>query len=378
MSSNQFASRPAIKRALIFFVVAFAILLYALSTLRTVSPIHPWAWSLGWIVAALIIAGALLFADVLVLEIQHRLEQRRAPQHTTSVAQKYGLDRRRFITELMVPTAAGIIGGAGTVGSTAKFKIFRETILLPQLPQALDGFQIGLITDPHIGTWVTPGRLARAVDVLNAEKVDLQILGGDLIDDLSLLTPTFAALERCQAPHGMLAILGNHEKSGHKLPPILDAYAQRKGHGQIQLIVDSQVRLEHRGAPLWVVGVDYPMHPGGLHSLPLAEHQAFMQSSADKAFQGVRTEEPVLCLSHHPVFFPVAAERGAWLTLAGHMHGGQWALFGRPITGSFPFIKGHYRLGTAQLYVSRGLGDWLPSRIGVPHEVTILTLARST
>jgi predicted MPP superfamily phosphohydrolase len=82
----------------------------------------------------------------------------------------------------------------------------------------------------------------------------------------------------------------------------------------------------------------------------------------------------VVCLTHHPDCFRIAAARGAWLTLAGHTHGGQWAILGHPLLRSFEFMRGRYRLGPAHLYVSTGLGDWLPCRIGVPTEVTVLTL----
>ena len=68
------------------------------------------------------------------------------------------------------------------------------------LPQALDGFKIGLITDPHIGDWAAPERLVRAVDTLNEAQVHLQVMGGDLLDDLSLIETSFTALERSRAP----------------------------------------------------------------------------------------------------------------------------------------------------------------------------------
>ncbi len=372
MIGGRFTTRAIIRHTPIF-VGAFAIFLYALSTLRTIAPAGPWVGVLTWVGAAFAGARLLLLVDVFVQWAWRRINQRRQLKHAASAPQ---MDRRRFIANMIVPATAGVAGGVGVVGSAATFKVFRETVLLPKLPHALDGFRIGLITDPHIGDWVAPERLARAVDVLNQAEVDLQVLGGDLIDDLSLLDPTFAALERCHAPHGMLAVLGNHEKAGLNLLPILEAYERRRAQERIRLLVDAQLRLAHHGAPLWVIGIDYPMHPGGRHTLPRAEHEAFMRTSADKAFQGVRTEEPVLCLTHHPAFFPVATERGAWLTLAGHMHGGQWAPLGHPLFASSPYIRGHYRRGSAHLYVSCGLGDWLPSRIGVPHEVTIITLAR--
>jgi predicted MPP superfamily phosphohydrolase len=118
-----------------------------------------------------------------------------------------------------------------------------------------------------------------------------------------------------------------------------------------------------------VVGVDYPMGRG-----PGVKAKRF-QHSAEVAFQGVGSDELVLCLSHHPSFFPFAAERGAHLTLAGHTHGGQVALLGMPLFWfAFEFMLGRYKWKDSHLYVSGGTGHWLPFRLGIPPEVTILTL----
>lgn len=350
----------------IVFVGIFVVIMYLLT------PVTSEVRGLS-VIVALVFAGLWLLTDVLAHGLWRRIERRR------SGSQDHAPDmgRRQFMVRMVVPTTAMAMGGVGFVGSTGDFSVRREEVRLRGLPQELDGFRIGLITDPHVGNWVAPERVARAVDILNEARVHLQCMGGDLIDDLSLIEPTFTALERCRAPYGTLAVLGNHEKMGHQLTPILDAYEQRKAQGRIRLLVDSHLRIEHRGAALWIAGVDYPMHPGGSHRLPPDEHRAFIRASTDKAFHGISAGEPVLCLTHHPDFFRVAADRGAWLTLAGHTHGGQYALFGHPLHRSFEFMRGRYRLGAAHLYVSVGLGDWLPCRIGVPTEVAILTLTRS-
>jgi predicted MPP superfamily phosphohydrolase len=100
-----------------------------------------------------------------------------------------------------------------------------------------------------------------------------------------------------------------------------------------------------------------------------------MRRSAEKSFSNVGKEETVLCLAHHPDFFPFAADRGALLTLSGHTHGGQISILGiNPCAFVFQYILGWYKRGDAQLYVSGGTGHWIPFRIGVPTEVTILTL----
>jgi predicted MPP superfamily phosphohydrolase len=105
---------------------------------------------------------------------------------------------------------------------------------------------------------------------------------------------------------------------------------------------------------------------------------------------------PNILLSHNPNSFDRAAELGIELSLAGHTHGGQVQVEildhrlspARFITN---YIAGLYTrpLGVAantqapstkhsQLYVNRGLGTvGAPVRLGVPPEITLITLRRA-
>jgi hypothetical protein len=72
--------------------------------------------------------------------------------------------------------------------------------------------------------------------------------------------------------------------------------------------------------------------------------------------------------------------RGIPLTLAGHIHGGQFYIpglrwsAGRLITR---YVMGHYQQGRSQLYVSRGIGVvGVPIRVFAPPELALLTLRR--
>ncbi|HMJ58629.1 MAG TPA: hypothetical protein VK467_05800, partial [Gemmatimonadales bacterium] len=88
-----------------------------------------------------------------------------------------------------------------------------------------------------------------------------------------------------------------------------------------------------------------------------------------------------ILLAHRPGAFDGAAPRGVPLTLAGHIHGGQiylpvigWSA-GRLIT---KYVMGHFRQGSSQLYVSRGIGVvGVPIRVFVPPEIALLELRRS-
>ena len=120
--------------------------------------------------------------------------------------------------------------------------------------------------------------------------------------------------------------------------------------------------IEYKGAEFWLAGVD-----------DLTEGRPVLADALD----GLRENEPVVLLAHHPDFFYEAAAVDIDLTLSGHTHGGQVRLFGHaPIAHSrFGYLAGEYNEIESMLYVSRGAGlTLLPIRIGAPAEIPIVTL----
>jgi predicted MPP superfamily phosphohydrolase len=281
------------------------------------------------------------------------------------------LERRSLLVNAgrAVPFVAMGTSSFGMVNGSVGFTVRQVEVRLRNLPAALDGFRIGQITDIHVGTFIGTDYVRAAVQAMNEAGVHLQVMTGDLIDDLEQIDETMAALEGCRAQHGMLAVMGNHEY-WRGAEPVFKAYEASAQRGSpVRLLVDKAHVIEHAGHRLRVVGVDYPMGRG------LGSKTKRFQRSADTAFQGVAADEVVLCLSHHPSFFPFAVEKGAHLTLSGHTHGGQVALLGMPLFWfAFEFMLGRYKQKDSHLYVSGGTGHWLPFRLGVPPEVTILTL----
>jgi predicted MPP superfamily phosphohydrolase len=328
-------------------------------------------FSTVWIITVLIVV---LFGSPFVL-VRWWERRRASASQAGGATGLVDLERRSVLMNVgrAVPFMAIGTSSAGVVSGVSGFEVRELEVRLRDLPTALEGFRIGQITDIHVGPFISTEYVRAAVEAMNSANVHLQVMTGDLIDDLGQLDETMAALGACKAPHGMLAILGNHEH-WRGLDPILEGYESLAKRGApVRLLVDESHVIEHGGERLRVVGVDYPM--GGRN--PLMKGQR-MRRSAEVAFQGTLPGETVLCLSHHPSFFPYAAERGAHLTLAGHTHGGQVALLGIPLFGFvFEYMLGRYKHRDSHLYVSGGTGHWLPFRIGVPAEVTILTLRKA-
>jgi predicted MPP superfamily phosphohydrolase len=133
--------------------------------------------------------------------------------------------------------------------------------------------------------------------------------------------------------------------------------------------------IEYKGSRFNLLGVDYQRD-----HMVSGEHTGPMLGEIEHL---VRRDMPNILLSHNPNSFPRAAELGIELSLAGHTHGGQVKveIVDHNITPArliSPFVAGLYGTPKAALYVNRGLGTFgFPVRIGVPPEITLLTLRRA-
>jgi uncharacterized protein len=160
----------------------------------------------------------------------------------------------------------------------------------------------------------------------------------------------------------------------------------------MRLLRASSVVVEHNGGRFNLLGVDYQRD-----HMTSGERTAPMLAEIEHL---IRRDMPNFLLSHNPNSFRRAAELGIELSLAGHTHGGQVKLeiVDHSVTPArliSPFVAGLYRLPMsanghggdasasnglqkAALYVNRGLGTFgFPVRIGVPPEITLLTLRRA-
>lgn len=220
------------------------------------------------------------------------------------------------------------------------------------------------ITDPHLGPFMSVGRLrgicARAVE----HDPDLVVLTGDFLTmesqgDSSLLTQ---ALEPLQAlPGRVFACLGNHD---HEAPQtVRDALAANGVH----LLVDEAIRVETGAGPVQVLGMDFAW----------TRRAERMRAVCDRY-----PRDPTalrLVLLHDPSAFKHLPEGQADLVLSGHTHGGQVGLLsiGLPWTMLRLFMNapdhGLWARGTDRLYVHRGTGHYgFPLRLGVPAEESLL------
>ncbi len=258
----------------------------------------------------------------------------------------------------------GLVGtglsAAGLRSVLAKVEVARVTVPLAKLPKELAGYTIAQITDVHVGPTIGRAFIEQIVATVNAEKPDMIVITGDLVDgSVADLGAFVAPLAELRAKDGVFFVTGNHEYySG------VDEWLAFLGTLGVRVLRNERVPI--RGGAFDLAGVDDHSAKGfgRGHGTDL-----------EKALAGRDPARALVLLAHQPKTILAAVRYGIDLQLSGHTHGGQIWPWGYAVKLDQPHVAGLSRHGDATIYVSRGTGYWgPPMRVGAPAEVTRLEL----
>ncbi len=265
---------------------------------------------------------------------------------------------RRDALRAIAATGVGIVAGPVAYGvSYERHRLVRvdQDVPVSGLPAALDGLRVGLITDIHHSTTVAADEVRRAVEVLQAARPDLIVLGGDYVTfgNRAFVEPVADLLAPLSTvPHGSFAVLGNHDDDRH-----MPAALAKRGFAVLK---DQRTTIAVRNEAVDLVGIRY-----------------WTKSVAHLA-QVLKGAGPMtILLAHDPRRLAQAALLDVPLVLSGHTHGGQVILpgVGAVAAREFPVLAGFAREINTSLFVSRGVGTvYVPVRINCPPDVALLTL----
>lgn len=246
-------------------------------------------------------------------------------------------------------------------------EITYQRILLPKLPREFHGFRMVQLSDIHHSPFLSEEEISASVERANDLKADLIVLTGDYVShSRDYVAGCARALGALRAPHGVFAVMGNHDHWTDG--PGMEAAFIRQG---IRVLNNENLRIERGTSHFWLVGID---------DLTVG------RDDLAKALMDTQSDDARILLSHNPRIIREAARAGIDLVLSGHTHGGQinWRLLtGREDRKTYRwlrrpsrrFVRGHTELGATQLYVNRGLGTVVvPLRYGCPPEITLFEL----
>jgi predicted MPP superfamily phosphohydrolase len=266
------------------------------------------------------------------------------------------IDRRGVLKGLLGVGIGIVTGGAahGFAYERHHLELTRARFPVSGLPEALRGFRVGVLTDVHRSRFISHEMVTSAVRMLMAEAPDIILLGGDYVSfgDRRYVHPAAEALAPLSAPHGVIAVLGNHDDD-RDMPAALAA----KG---FTVLKDARTRLTIRGEAVDFVGIRFWTYkPLDLvHILRGALPLTFL-------------------LAHTPKRLLEAQQLAIPAVISGHTHGGQIVLpgLGAIAAREFPVIAGIAQRQATSIFVSRGVGTvYVPVRVNCPPEVAVLTL----
>ncbi|MEQ9499222.1 MAG: metallophosphoesterase [Deltaproteobacteria bacterium] len=235
-------------------------------------------------------------------------------------------------------------------------------VKLSRLPPALSGLKIVQLSDVHVGPLIGEKFMKTIVDKVNAEKPDLVVITGDLVDgSVRELSRHTAPLGRIESRYGKFFVTGNHEYYSGVEPWL--AELRRIG---IRTLRNERVSIGD-AASFDLAGIDDQRSQG------MAPGHG---PNVRNIVAGRDPERELVLLAHQPRSIGYAEEAGAGLQLSGHTHGGQLWPASAFVRFTTPYVAGLYHHDpTTQIYVSRGTGFWgPPMRLGAPAEITVLHL----
>ena len=251
-------------------------------------------------------------------------------------------------------SAIGIVALILTLGAIHYPHKYREELTIRTDKPLEKPLTIVMASDLHIGYHNRKAELGRWVDLFNAEKPDLVLFGGDIIDR-SLRPVTECHYEeefrRIDAP--VMAVLGNHES-------FVDTKRAEEflSDAGIVLLKDSVAHFK---------GVDII----GRYDRAFAGRAPLRDLSAG-------LEGFTLVLDHQPLHLEEAEAAGIDFQFSGHTHHGQVWPISWVTDRLFEKAWGHYRKGGTQYYISSGLGLWgAKIRVGTRSEYLVLKLVPS-
>ncbi len=330
---------------------------------------------LAFLVPKLFVAIMLLIDDVFRL-LHYGYQQ-------FSNAKPHFPERRKFLSILGFGIA-GVFSGLildGIAFGKYRFRARRVKLKIAGLPAEFKGYRIVQISDVHSGSFSHPEKLQKAIDLINAQKPDLVLFTGDMVNNYAdEFAPFVQLFSTIQAKDGKFSVLGNHDygdygqwKSAEEKAQNIPKLTQYQKDAGFEMLRNEHRFIEKNNQKLYILGVE------NWGEKPFPQF-----GDLDKAANGIPVNAAKILMSHDPTHFDRIVKfhpSNIQLTLSGHTHGMQFGIDlinikWSPVQYRYPKWADLYESQGKYLYVNRGFGViGYPGRVGILPEITVFELS---
>lgn len=226
------------------------------------------------------------------------------------------------------------------------------------LPKTL---RIAVASDLHLGRLFGSSAIDRLQHLIVQNQADILLMPGDIMDDNTKAFNDYNMAINLMnlvdsVPYGVYATLGNHDLYGHE-----QSISQALRNSGIKLLNDEALRIEYKGAPVWLVG-RFDNHK----SQRVATTELLAQTD---------TKETILLLDHRPSDITEHSQLPIDLQVSGHTHNGQIFPANFIVKAINRVGYGYEAIGKGHFVVSSGYGFWgIPFRLGSRSEIWLIDL----
>lgn len=303
---------------------------------------------------------------------------------------KFLPERRKFISQMALGIASipfiSLLYGM-TVGKY-NFKVIKQTLFFPDLPDSFDGTTITHISDIHSGSFDNPEKIDYAIDLINEQNSDLVLFTGDIVNTHAHeMFPWIETFKKIHNPSlGKFSVLGNHDYGDYfdwkkdDISRKANFEAIKNLHQQIdfKLLLNENVSIKKGADELKLIGVE-----NIAARIRMNKEQYGDLSLASK---GVNKDDFKILMSHDPSHWDNEVQHHDnhyHLTLSGHTHGFQFGIEipgwikWSPVQYVYKQWAGLYENAGRFIYVNRGFGfHAYPGRVGIMPEITVIELKK--
>jgi predicted MPP superfamily phosphohydrolase len=337
---------------------------------------------IGFYLAKILLAVFLLLDDIrrAIQWIAGRLLAASGP---APAAPTDGISRSVFMSWLGLGLGAGLYSSLlYGFSNKYRYRVRRVRLAFDNLPASFKGLKIIQLSDIHSGSLADPVAVRRGVDMVMAEKPDLILFTGDLVNNIALEVGEYQAIFGClEAPMGVYSTLGNHDygdyawwENAEAKKANLDHLMRIQAEMGWRLLMNEHVVLERGGEQIALIGIENWS----------AKARFPKYGKLDEAYAGAEKYPFKILMSHDPSHWDAQVRKeypDIDLTLSGHTHGMQFGLElpgfkWSPVQYIYKEWAGLYEEGMQKLYVNRGFGFiGYPGRVGIMPEITVIDLA---
>ena len=294
-------------------------------------------------------------------------------------------ERRKFVSQMALALAAVPFTSLlyGMTKGKYNFKVMKQTLFFPDLPESFDGTTITHISDIHSGSFDDAEKIQYAIDLINEQQSDLVLFTGDIVNThASEMDPWIDTFKKIRQPAlGKYSVLGNHDYGEYynwnsKKAKEENFKAIKDLHQRIdfKLLLNENVEIKKGSDSIKLVGVEN-------------WGKNFKQAGdLKKASQGIQESDFKILMSHDPSHWEYEVKNHLnhyHLTLSGHTHGFQFGIEvpgwikWSPVQYVYKQWAGLYENLGRYVYVNRGFGfHAYPGRVGIMPEITVIELKK--